>query len=162
MKCPAVIAGLEVVAGQIPPDARTVKELTAGEVEIAERLVTPDEGAVRSLYGKRLAFVWKPGNESAVYVENVDGSGRHRITPFRLRAGDHPDGRPTARGSSSPRGQRRGNFFTIRSDGNDLRQLTHFKGLTKVGTGSYSPDGESIVFATVVGGSSKPARCDLR
>ena len=107
--------------------------------------------------GKRLAFVWKPGNRSAVFVENVDGTGRHRITPFRLRAGDHPDWSPDGtRILFSTARHGRGNLFTVRPEGTGLRQLTHFRGLTNVENGSFSPDGESIVFATVVGAVNPP------
>jgi len=111
--------------------------------------------------GKRLAFVWKPGNRSAVFVENVDGTGRHRITPFPLRAEDHPDWSPDGSrilfntGGQSVRGQ---NLFTVRPDGTDLRQLTHYSRKTKTNlvNGSFSPDGQSIVFATVVGAVNPP------
>jgi TolB protein len=110
--------------------------------------------------GKRLAFAWKPGNRFAVFVENVDGTGRHRITPFRLSAGDHPDWSPDGTrilfntGGNHVRGQ---NLFTVRPDGTGLRQLTHFSGKTNLVNGSFSPDGESIVFATVVGAANPPA-----
>jgi len=109
--------------------------------------------------GKRLAFVWKPGNRSAVFVQNVDGVGRHRITPFRLRAGDHPDWSPDGTrilfntGGIQIRDQ---NLFTVRPDGTGLRQLTHFRGKTNLLNGSFSPDGESIVFATVIGAVNPP------
>jgi TolB protein len=109
--------------------------------------------------GKRLAFVWKPGNRSAVFVENVDGVGRHRITPFRFRAGDHPDWSPDGTrilfntGGIQIRDQ---NLFTVRPDGTGLRQLTHFRGKTNLLNGSFSPDGESIVFATVIGAVNPP------
>ena len=109
--------------------------------------------------GKRLAFVWKPGNRSAVFVENVDGTGRHRITPFRLRAGDHPDWSPDGTrilfntGGNHVRDQ---NLFTVRPDGTGLRQLTHFRGKTNLLNGSFSPDGESIVFSTLVGAANPP------
>ena len=111
--------------------------------------------------GKRLAFVWKPGNRSAVFVENVDGTGRHRITPFPLRAEDHPDWSPDGSrilfntGGQSVRGQ---NLFTVRPDDTDLRQLTHYSRKTKTNlvNGSFSPDGQSIVFATVVGAVNPP------
>jgi Tol biopolymer transport system component len=36
------------------------------------------------------------------------------------------------------------------------RQLTHFSGKTRLSVGSYSPDGESIVFSTVVGAVNPP------
>jgi Tol biopolymer transport system component len=43
----------------------------------------------------------------------------------------------------------RGNLYSIRPDGTGLRELTHFRGRTKVTNGSYSPDGLSIVFSTI-------------
>jgi Tol biopolymer transport system component len=112
--------------------------------------------------GKQLVFTWKPGNRSAIYVSNADGSGRHRVTPFRLRAGDHPDWSPDGTRILFNTGPtNRWNLFTIRPDGTGLRQLTHFKGVTKVVNGSFSPDGESIVFSTVVGAVNPPgARLD--
>ena len=111
--------------------------------------------------GNRHAFVWKPGNHSAVFVENADGTGRHRITPFPLRAEDHPDWSPDGTrilfntGGQSVRGQ---NLFTVRPDDTDLRQLTHYSRKTKTNlvNGSFSPDGQSIVFATVVGAVNPP------
>ena len=39
---------------------------------------------------------------AALFVANADGRKVHRITPWALRAGDHPDWSPTARASSSP------------------------------------------------------------
>lgn len=107
--------------------------------------------------GRQLAFVRKPGNQSAVYVSNTDGTGRHRVTPFRLRAGDHPDWAPDGTRILFNAGRTdRWNLFTIRPDGTGLRQLTHFSGVTKLVNGSYSPDGESIVFSTVVGAVNPP------
>ena len=109
--------------------------------------------------GKRLAFVWKPRHQSAVFVENVDGTGRQRITPFALRAGDHPDWSPDGTrilfntGGNQVRDQ---NLFTVRPDGTGVRQLTYFRGKTNLLNGSFSPDGESIVFATVVGATNPP------
>lgn len=107
--------------------------------------------------GKQLTFAWKPGNRSAVYVSNADGSGRRRITPFRLRAGEHPDWSPDGARILFTAGRAsRGNLFTIRADGTGLRQLTPFKDVTKLVTGSYSPDGQSIIFATAVGAVNPP------
>jgi Tol biopolymer transport system component len=37
-----------------------------------------------------------------------------------------------------------------------MQQLTRFSGLTKMITGSYSPDGKSIVFGMVVGAVNRP------
>lgn len=49
-------------------------------------------------------------------------------------------------------GLRKGNLYVIRPDGTDLRQLTHFPPTVRIlRSGSYSPDGNSIVFATTAG-----------
>ena len=113
--------------------------------------------------GKRLVFGWKPANREAVYVANADGTGRHRVTPWRLRAGDHPDWSPDGTrilfntGVTGPAGSdNQGNLYTVRPDGTGLRQLTHFRGVSKLGNGSYSPDGQSIVFSTIVGAVNPP------
>jgi len=41
-------------------------------------------------------------------------------------------------------------------NGTDLRQLTRFPAGTPVQLGSYSPDGQSIVFTTGAGATPKP------
>jgi Tol biopolymer transport system component len=111
--------------------------------------------------GKRLVFLARTKNSQALYVSNADGSGRHRITPSGLPAGDQPDWSPDGTRILFLSGRAdHGNLFTIRPDGTGLRQLTHYKTsgekLTKVQAGSYSPDGQSIVFATVVGAVNPP------
>ena len=50
---------------------------------------------------------------------------------------------------------RQSDFWTVRSDGSDLRQLTHFDKGTLVLSASYSPDGAWIVHASDgVGGNA--------
>jgi Tol biopolymer transport system component len=114
--------------------------------------------------GKRLVFGWKRGNRSAVYVSNADGTSRQRVTAWQIRAGDHPDWSPdrtrvlvTGRTGLAGSDYIRGNPYTVRPDGTGLRELAHFRGVSKL-SGSYSPDGESIVFSTVVGRSTRPER----
>jgi TolB protein len=107
--------------------------------------------------GKQLVFVSKPRSFQAVYVCNSDGTGLRRITPWELRAGEHPDWSPDGTRilfTSGPSG--RGNLFTIQPNGRGLRQLTHYRGASRVSLGSYSPDGRSIVFGTVVGAVNRP------
>jgi TolB protein len=121
--------------------------------------------------GKRVAFVvsnengtrFKPVHGTAIFVVSLDGSGLRRLTPWKLRAGAGPDTIDW-----SPDGSRilfrtrpftdtgaGGNLYTIRPDGSGLRQLTHFQSLDRVPgalwMGSYSPDGNSICFATYHG-----------
>lgn len=99
--------------------------------------------------GTRLVFLAKPGAREALFVANTNGSDRRRITPWSLPSGDQPDWSPDGTRILFLGGRAdHGNLFTIRPDGTGLQQLTHFKGLTKVTVGSYSPDGQSIVFST--------------
>ena len=117
--------------------------------------------------GKQLAFVvsnengtsFKPVDGVAIEVVNVDGNGRRRLTPWKLRAGTwdgldwSPDGgRILFRTKQSTRTDAGGNLYTIRPDGTGVRQLTHFKASDPLPgalrAGSYSPDGSSICFAT--------------
>lgn len=120
--------------------------------------------------GKRLAFVasnengkrFKPVNGVAIYVVNVDGSGLRRVTRWKLRAGAaydidwSPDGaRILFRTKPFARTNAGGNLYTIRPNGSDLRQLTHFDPrdplFGALRAGSYSPDGSSLCFTTYHG-----------
>lgn len=103
--------------------------------------------------GRQLVFVRKnvtakPANGQAVFVVNADGSDVHRVTPWKLRAGDGPDWSPD--GSQilfrSPETDDflNSNIFTIHPDGTQLRQVTHVPAKTKVYSASFSPDGSAI------------------
>jgi Tol biopolymer transport system component len=103
--------------------------------------------------GKQIVFVRhnvsaKPAGAQAVFVAGADGRGRHRVTPYKLKAGDGPDWSPD--GSQilfrSPETE---NFlgcdiWTIHPDGTGLRQVTHAGAKTKVYSASFSPDGTAI------------------
>jgi TolB protein len=104
--------------------------------------------------GKRIVytFSWAQGTphagQRAVFVMNADGSGQHRLTPWKMGAGDYP--------RFSPDGSRivfragyedgpGGDLYTMRPDGSDVEQLTH--GLPGMLSAAYSPDGRYIAFA---------------
>lgn len=113
--------------------------------------------------GKRLVFEHqnikaKPKNGHATYVVDLDGKGMRRVTPWSLRAGDHPDWSPDGNLvlvrslANGPDFNHQGNLYTVRPDGTGLRQLTHFGPKTDLlQNGSFSPDGTAIVFATTHG-----------
>ncbi len=127
--------------------------------------------------GRRLAFIvyndngrrWKPVNGWAIFVVGVDGSGLHRITSWRVsppgteatgKIDWSPDGARILfrSGTGSDAGRGEGNLFTVEPDGTGLRRLTNFGQFGGVlRAGSYSPDGQSILFATDLGASA-PAR----
>jgi TolB protein len=103
--------------------------------------------------GKQIVFVRhnvtaKPAGAQAVFVANADGSGRHRVTDYKIKAGDGPDWSPD--GSQILfRSPETDNFlncdiWTIHPDGTGLRQVTHAGAQTKVYSASFSPDGTAI------------------
>ena len=119
--------------------------------------------------GKQLVFTvhnsrrGKPPGGRTLYVVNADGTGLRRLTPWSLHGGDHPDWAPD--GSrivfTFVRGENRGDLYTIRPDGTGLHRLTHSVASTTMLSGSYSPDGRSIVFATSAGATAHCTGCPI-
>jgi Tol biopolymer transport system component len=120
----------------------------AGDLEFAQ--VSPD--------GRYIAFertnspLVRPRLAHAVFVMNADGSGVHRVTPWSLHAGDNPDWAPDSSRilfrSKEDVDDERSQYFTVRPDGSDLTQLTHFPfAHRRLFSAAYSPDGQRIVFA---------------
>jgi Tol biopolymer transport system component len=104
--------------------------------------------------GTMLSFVDGNGQDfgSALFTASIDGTGLRQLTPFTLDVGDKqswaPDGsRITLTPHFDFPGHFSPNVATINPDGSDLRYLTHFNaGGAAAITGSYSPDGQWIVF----------------
>lgn len=124
-------------------------------------------GAALSPNGRRLAYIvvnssfGRPKLRSAVFVANADGTGARRVTQWSMRVDDRLDWSPDGTqilfrgGPGTMVGRGQGNLYTIRPDGTRLRQLTHFAQRSAVlRTGSFSPDGRSIVFGTTIGATS--------
>jgi Tol biopolymer transport system component len=126
---------------------------------------TSDQGAKElatavSPDGVRFLFIrFKPGRteqglQSALFVENMDGSGLHQITPFgfifphddQAWAAWSPDGRKIISTTSD------GRLFTVHPDGKQLTVLHLQIDANKYFAfdPSWSPDGAHIVFAMYV------------
>jgi Tol biopolymer transport system component len=104
----------------------------------------------RFLYVRQNSPLTKPALAHAVFVAQADGTARHRITPWALDAGDDPDWSPDGKlilFHSHESGDQQGQLYVIRPDGKNMRQLTHLKEGTWIGSASFSPDGKWITFA---------------
>jgi TolB protein len=105
--------------------------------------------------GRRIVLVRvngtaRPRHGQAIFVVNADGTGPHRVTPWKLRAGDGPDWSPDGKEilfrSPETEDFLHCNLFTIHPDGSGLRQVTHLAPGTKLYSASFSPDGTAITF----------------
>jgi TolB protein len=102
------------------------------------------------LYVRQNSALTKPASAHAIFVARADGSARRRITPWALDAGDDPDWSPDGKlilFHSQEGGLAQGQLYVIRPDGKGMRQLTHAKEGTWIGSASFSPDGKWITFA---------------
>jgi TolB protein len=103
--------------------------------------------------GKRVVFEQhnlgrsKPRDGQALFAVNLDGSGRSRITPWSLSAGDPDwsrDGQWILFGSNEGL-DKRSQLYVIHPDGTGLKQLTHLRQRNLGFASAFSPDGNWIV-----------------
>jgi TolB protein len=116
-----------------------------------------NEQVVASPDGRRLAFqrrnspLVEPAGGTAVVVVDVDGQHLHRITPYALDAGDHPDWSPDGRWilfrSNESADFLDSQLYVVHPDGSGLRQVTHLSADTLLLSASFSPNGQKIVYA---------------
>jgi TolB protein len=99
----------------------------------------------------------KPSGGFSLWIVNSDGTGERQLTPWKLRAGDHPDwspdgGRILFRSNVNGPASVSANLYTIRPDGTGLTQLTHARGgeVQNLSAG-FSPDGKWITFSRTPG-----------
>jgi TolB protein len=104
--------------------------------------------------GKRVVFEQhnlgraKPKDGRALFAVNLDGSGRTRITPWSLSAGDPDwsrDGQWILFGSNEHL-DKKSQLYVIHPDGTGLKQLTHLRQRNLGPRSAFSPDGKWIVF----------------
>lgn len=114
-------------------------------------------GAVVSPSGHQLAYeqvnssLSSPAGGKAVFVVGLDGRHRHRVTPWTLNAGDHPDWSPNGRWilarSNDSDSFLDSQLYVVHPNRTGLRQVTHISADTQVLSASFSPDGRRIDFA---------------
>jgi Tol biopolymer transport system component len=104
--------------------------------------------------GTKLSFVDSNGQPfgQALFTASIDGTNPRQLTPFTLDVGIKqswaPDGgRITLTPNADFPDHLSPNVATINPNGSDLRYLTHYNaGGASAFTGSYSPDGQWIVY----------------
>jgi Tol biopolymer transport system component len=108
----------------------------------------------------------KPRAGFALWIVNSDGTGERQLTPWKLRAGDHPDWSPDGkrilfRSNINGPSTVSANLYTIRPDGTGLTQLTHARGgkVQNLSAG-FSPDGKWITFSRTPG-TGKAGNADV-
>ena len=126
------------------------------------RLVTGTKGSGRidpnvSPDGNWITFIRAKKDDvlQAVFAVHPDGSGLHRLTPFKWEVAIKHDWSPNGKrivlttNADWVRPRKSANLATIRPDGSGLKRLTRFAGgehAKNAFAGSYSPDGRRIVF----------------
>jgi TolB protein len=132
------------------PDGSGIRQLRLAGGNIRSPVFSPD--------GKRIAF-WRSEHQgAAIYIVNTDGSGLKRVKAFPGGLGDKidwsPDGSRIAFDTPAFGPPKSSNIYTIRTDGTQLRQLSHATG-GKINDGldSWSPDGKKIAFVSNVSGT---------
>jgi len=136
------------------PDGTHVRQITqldppaSGSTGVdTEPQFSPD--GTRVLFQRDNVRTATPEGAVALWIRNLRTGREHRVTPYRLQAGDTPDWSPDGKkilfhdNQNTPDGN--ANLYTIRPNGTHLKQLTFADdGLTRYLGSSFSPDGRWI------------------
>ena len=120
------------------------------------RIIAPPNGATDpnvSPDGRTLSFVGFNGQDlgQALFTVNMDGTGLTRLTSYAtdvaIKQDWAPDGRHLVYTDNADTFDQPANVVTIRPDGTGSRGVTHYESPDRRAyVGSYSPDGQWIIF----------------
>ena len=100
--------------------------------------------------GRTVSFLAGPEDATALFTAGLDGSDLFQVTPFigvAFKSDWAPDGRHLVISDNANNPDKPSNIATVRPDGTGLRYLTDFQNSARRAyVGSYSPDGNWIVF----------------
>jgi Tol biopolymer transport system component len=103
--------------------------------------------------GTMLSYLDSNGFGNALFVSSIDGSNPLQLTPFTFDLATGPTWAPDGQhlvftyDADPPQPGVSANVATVRPDGTDLHYLTHYTGgAVNAFVGSYSPDGQWIIF----------------
>jgi TolB protein len=135
---------------------RTVIALKGWRGDLLAAAMSPDRRTIAYTHANAVRI--EPSAGKALFTVGVDGRGNRQVAPWELGGGDGPSFSPTGTilfRSYEDDETRQSDFWTVRPNGSDLKQLTHFKEGTLVRSAGYSPDGHWIVSGTDgVGGNA--------
>jgi len=137
-----------------------IRDLSGGHTHVVLRsrpFAGDNVEMVASPDGTHIAFrrqnspLVEPALGIAVFVMRSDGTELRRITPWSLRAGDHPDWSPDGRWilfrSNEDGGFLNSQLYVTHPWGSGLRQITHVSADTMLLSSSFSPSGTRIVYS---------------
>jgi len=141
-------------AEPVPQQGIVIASVDGTRIRRLTRIEQPSAVVKRSNWspdGRWLVFTQFSGPDQSVIVRmRPDGTGRRELTPWALNANNakwSPDGSRIAFNSyNDPNTGESANILTMKPDGSDVVQLTHYKGGRRnAHLGGWSPDGRQLV-----------------